>query len=192
MKNSFSNLIENIRKSVEETCGYVPKVIHNFNDLSISISVKTGRNISPTTLRRIWGYQESDKHIQPSLYTLDTLSCYAGYKTWDEFCKCTTAPSTNSSRFINNDSLYTSEIPVDSIIRLTWNPNRQVFAQYLGSNTFKIIESINSKLQAGWMFKCSVFIKNMSLCISILQEDDSEPQMYCCGIKGGIDYLLQS
>ena len=60
MKNSFSNLIENIRKSVEETCGYVPKVIHNFNDLSISISVKTGRNISPTTLRRIWGYQESD------------------------------------------------------------------------------------------------------------------------------------
>ena len=35
----------------------------------------------------------------------------------------------------------------------------------MGSNTFKIIESINSKLQVGWMFKCSVFIKNMSLYI---------------------------
>ncbi len=55
----------------------------DFEDLSFRIQEQTGRAISATTLKRIWGrvaYQSS-----PSRHSLDTLALFLGYPSWRAF-----------------------------------------------------------------------------------------------------------
>jgi len=55
--------------------------------LSATISHKTGKQISDTTLKRIFGFTFSK--FSPSEYTLNILAEYCGYYGWDAFCKQT-------------------------------------------------------------------------------------------------------
>lgn len=70
-------LNEALRKAVEMVYGHEPHVFYDFHALSSSIGSATGKRVSSTTLRRFWGYQEIDKNISPSRYTLDALAIYA-------------------------------------------------------------------------------------------------------------------
>ncbi|WP_143065177.1 hypothetical protein [Mucilaginibacter gossypiicola] len=51
------------------------------NDLILE---KTGREISPSALNMTFGTMPSK--FKPSYYTLNTLSIYCGYASWDDFC----------------------------------------------------------------------------------------------------------
>lgn len=53
--------------------------------LSATISKKTGKQISDTTLKRIFGFTLCK--FSPSQYTLNILAEYCGYDGWDVFCK---------------------------------------------------------------------------------------------------------
>ncbi|HMG08820.1 MAG TPA: hypothetical protein VK609_09935 [Mucilaginibacter sp.] len=53
--------------------------------LSAQISVKTNHTVSETTLKRIYGFALSK--FKPSLFTIDVLSNYCGYKGWEDFCE---------------------------------------------------------------------------------------------------------
>lgn len=49
--------------------------------LSDQLRKKTGRKISETTLKRLFGFAQYN--FQPSRYTLDTLALYCGFETWN-------------------------------------------------------------------------------------------------------------
>lgn len=53
--------------------------------LSAQISDKTSHTVSETTLKRIYGFAMSK--FKPSLFTIDVLSNYCGYKGWEDFCE---------------------------------------------------------------------------------------------------------
>jgi len=53
--------------------------------LSATISINTGKQISDTTLKRIFGFTLSK--FSPSQYTLNIMAEYCGYDSWDIFCK---------------------------------------------------------------------------------------------------------
>jgi hypothetical protein len=53
--------------------------------LSISILQKTGRRISVTTLKRLFGIVQCP--YKPSKYTLDSLAVYLDYRDWEELYK---------------------------------------------------------------------------------------------------------
>lgn len=73
-----------LRKKVEEKLGFKPTVRRHFDQLADAVFEVTKEQISSTTLRRIWGYQETDRPTAVRRYTLDLLSRYAGYKDYDD------------------------------------------------------------------------------------------------------------
>ena len=54
-----------------------------FEELSFLIHERTGRAISATTLKRIWG--RITYRSKPSRYSLDTLALFLAYSSWDDF-----------------------------------------------------------------------------------------------------------
>ena len=151
----------------------------------------TGKYISPTTLRRFWGYQEKEKQIKPSIFTLDLLSAYAGFHSWIFFYNNFSDSSINNSHLIFNKFFHSSSLSIGDIVWLSWNPNRKVKVRYLGNNKFIIEESINSKLEVGYTFECSTFIKQRPLLITNLSKNNSVPVIYNCGAIDGIDYYIE-
>ena len=55
----------------------------DFQELGERIFVSTRKQISVTTLKRLWGRAESS--TQPSVATLDILAEFAGYESWRHF-----------------------------------------------------------------------------------------------------------
>lgn len=55
----------------------------DFNELCEKIHAKTGVNLSPTTLKRVWGRVQYNS--VPSTTTLDTLVHFIGFENWRDF-----------------------------------------------------------------------------------------------------------
>ena len=74
------------RRRIEEKIGWGSSTdwsTQDFEELSEQIHEATGRSISATTLKRIWGRV---KYVSsPSLHTLDTLAQFLGARSWRTF-----------------------------------------------------------------------------------------------------------
>ena len=71
-------------KEVESAVGHKVSTPTDFNHLSDCIFEKTKETLSPTTLKRIWGYIDGYESVRYN--TLSVLARYIDYKDWDDFC----------------------------------------------------------------------------------------------------------
>lgn len=180
--------LERLKESVEKVVGRTISTPRDFNILSIHIYNLTKEHLSSTTLKRLWGYQLDQKDSSPRILTLDTLARAAGYKDYASFQTQALEDTGCESYFINNKHLYTSNLCMDDKIRLTWKPNRCVTIQYKGRDMFKVVDSVNSKLDVGDMFQCAMFIHGEPLILSHLIREGAPTMDYVCGRTDGITF----
>jgi tetratricopeptide (TPR) repeat protein len=76
-------MIEKLKETVELKFGRKIGYQKDCKDLSSCIFNKTNQVVSPSTLRRLFGFLSTNSN--PSNATLDILSLYCGYKDWEEF-----------------------------------------------------------------------------------------------------------
>lgn len=76
-----------LRESVEGVVERKMKTPKDFEFLSECIFEKFHERISPTTLKRLWGYLSET--TTPRKSTLDILSMFVGYDNWKEFTEFT-------------------------------------------------------------------------------------------------------
>lgn len=76
---------EQLKSSVLRTAGIKSIVTSECYSLSLKVTTATGKRISETTLKRIYGFTSSS--YKPSSYTLNTLSEYIGFTDWFSFCE---------------------------------------------------------------------------------------------------------
>ena len=84
-QNNQEQALARLRELIEEVIGRKMKTPKDFEFLSECIFEKFHEKISPTTLKRIWGYLSES--TTPRTSTLDILSKFVGYDNWKEFCK---------------------------------------------------------------------------------------------------------
>jgi len=137
---------------IEEKAGGVLKSPAGFDELATKILKETHKNVSVSTLKRIFGYVKADNNYQTAV--LDTLAVYAGFPNFDVFCKT----HDGNSGVVNSKTLRTSDLNIGDKLRLSWFPDRIVTLEYLGEQNFIIEKSVNSKLKDGVTFKCNMFI----------------------------------
>ena len=77
--------LDRLRESIEAQVDRKMRTPKDFDFLSEQIFEKEHQTVSPTTLKRMWGYL-SEK-ATPRLSTLNILSQFIGYDNWDAFCK---------------------------------------------------------------------------------------------------------
>ncbi len=78
------NAIEKLCKTVEKALDRELRTPKDFSFLADSIFEKMHETVSPTTLKRMWGYLSEP--VTPRLSTLDILSQFVGYSSWNDFC----------------------------------------------------------------------------------------------------------
>jgi hypothetical protein len=83
-----NKLIKRCAGLIEKKCGrrHIDKWTgQHFTDLSEKIAEKTGKHISDSTLKRIFGKKKTAQDYTPQVYTKDALANFIGYTNWDEF-----------------------------------------------------------------------------------------------------------
>ncbi|MGB3798626.1 MAG: hypothetical protein WA952_02360 [Lewinella sp.] len=104
---SEAALLGKCREKIEDRLGWGPAdrwTNADFESLSETIAEATAVNLSPTTLKRVWGrvaYSSS-----PSTTTLDALAVFAGYENYRSFRSAVYRPGTDEAveKSANNGS----------------------------------------------------------------------------------------
>ena len=192
MKNTDEFLTEKLKEYVENVAGFRLCTPKDFKNLAQSVFNETGSMLSPTTLKRLWGYLQEKEQQTPRMTTLDILSKYIGYMDFATFCKFRQIDGESESDFLVNNCLQTKSLLKGDRVKLMWQPDRCVAVQYIGLCMFKVIESRNSKLSADDIFICERIIENQPLILSNLIHENGDPINYICGKKGGVKFQLMA
>lgn len=72
--------IEELKSLVEQEYGKILATTTDFEEFSFFLEKHTGGKVSPSTLKRLYGYV-SDNH-KPRMVTLDILAQYIGHKNY--------------------------------------------------------------------------------------------------------------
>lgn len=178
--------IKRLTKQIENIVSRKISSPRDFHFLSLQIEGFTGERISTSTLKRIWGYTQSCCGF--SVHSLDLLSRMAGYTCWDMFCGDN--GEIHSSQFCINPKVFSKTLEIGEKMKLTWMPDRIIHIEYKGNGTFAVLQSQNSKLQAGDIFQCEQFMENEPLIMTHLTRKGFPPCDYICGKHGGIHWTF--
>jgi len=174
-----------LRKEIENFVERKMRTPADFEFLSMRIQDKEKEYMSPTTLKRLWGYIKGGDNTRAS--TLVILSRFVGYKDWDAFLMHLSERADLQSAPILARSMKSSQLSKGDKIAVDWFPNRYCVFLYLGDNNFRVVESRNSKLQADDSFSCSLFLEGYPLYLTNMVQRGEFVGNYIVGIKKGIN-----
>ena len=89
--------LQQLRYAIEQRTGRSHTTPKDFDILAAEIQEQTSERVSASTLKRIWGYVESDN--TPRFSTLNLLSRFVGHSDWQEFCN---SLNTGTDTFTND------------------------------------------------------------------------------------------
>lgn len=180
--NKTSPEIMELRKCVEDNLMRKMKTPADFIFLSGAIWNRTHETLSPSTLKRLWGYVDGADITRNS--TLNILSKFLGFNDWDGFLEYISNDS--GSVIIESEFVKAEDMSVDDCIMVSWKPNRRCTFRYLGDNRFIVEKSENSKLKVGNTFSCGIFIIGEPLYLNDLVQGDNAPVAFVVGNKDGL------
>lgn len=120
--------IDALREAIETTVGKRIQTPKDFDFLSQLIEERCGEHMSVSTLKRVWGYVDSNS--MPRRSTLNILAQLIGKKDWDDFCAsennsgadCTqkAKPKTNQKRKLSKRILIFAAIVLAGFITIIY------------------------------------------------------------------------
>lgn len=177
-----------LRYEIEQSVNRQIRTPSDFEFLVGVIWERMHVTISPTTLKRLWGYIEGADMTRRS--TLNILSQFLGYEHWDAFLVKLHDSAPDASDFIVSQSVKTSELHEGNTVTVSWKPDRKCTFLFLGGIKFRVVSALNSKLQVGNTFECSFFIHHEPLYIDNLIQEDNPPTPFVLGTKGGLEEIM--
>lgn len=174
---------------IEKRVGRTIRTPRDFDYLSIRIFDYTKMQVSPSTLKRLWGYVESGGS-KPRMSTLNILAQFVGYTDWDSFVLESSAGGVAESDFVLNDHVYVNSLNTGCLVELKWHPDRVVTVRFEGHDMFTVVVSENSKLSVGDTFHIGQIIEGEPLYLQCLVHEGGQPVNYVCGKVGGVKYRL--
>lgn len=82
--NKTSSRILQLRDAIEKKTRRYPATPKDFDCLAADIYEQLHESVSASTLKRVWGYVDSDS--TPRITTLNVLAKFIGYSNWHDFC----------------------------------------------------------------------------------------------------------
>ena len=183
--------LANLREDIRKRAGFQYKTLSpsDFDFLESDIKRKLSHvAINAKTLKRLFGYDKTDTSSDIRLYTLDVLSQYVGYESWDDYLVHLALEAGAGSGDFNDEHIGADSLGVGDTLQIAWLPDRKSTLKYLGNQLFEITETKNSKWQVGDRFQCRDFIAGKPLYIDNLTDKSGtlKAAMFVVGKKGGI------
>ena len=76
---------ELLKREVERVMGHELREARDFEELSGLLLKGTRERLSPTTLKRLWGYLPHEE-VQTRRHTLDVPARLVGFHDYEDFC----------------------------------------------------------------------------------------------------------
>ena len=157
---------------------------YDFEFLAGVIWERLHENISPTTLKRLWGYIDGADTTRRS--TLCLLSRFLGFTDWEAYMASLTNRTDVESDAFAGEGLSIDDLMPDDLVEVTWLPNRRCVFRYLGNARFLVTEAENAKLHVGDRFETACFILGKPMFLDHLTRNNEPPTAYVAGSKNGL------
>ena len=176
---------EELKREVERVMGRELREARDFEVLSKSLLKCTRERLSPTTLKRLWGYLKNEE-VQTRRHTLDVLARFSGYRSYEDFSAREGNKDDVQSGICIEDRITTEAMRIGQRLVITWLPDRRIVVRHLGYSRFEIVESENSKLCVGDTFRCHLMIQHEPLYLDELIHQGMPPTAYVAGQRDGV------
>lgn len=137
-----------LRASIEEAVCRRIETPKDFRFLTEQIYGQTREVISPTTLKRLWGYLSEE--VIPHRSTLSILAHFAGYASWDDFCEQLSRMAGElNEQPLMVEAVVGSEMGRGERLDVRWLPDSHLSLVCRGNGRFEVMESHHSLLARG-------------------------------------------
>ena len=174
--------IAELKHRIETNLKRKMKTPTDFIFLSGAVFERTRETMSPTTLKRLWGYLDGADQTRNS--TLEILSQFLGFSSWDQFVE--EIGKDNGSDKVLSPHIDVKELNVGDKVKVSWRPDRRCTFRYLGDQQFEVEAAENSKLKVGNTFYCSLFILGEPLYLAQLVQGKNPPVDFVVGNRDGL------
>ena len=185
--------LDNLRDDIRKRAGFQDKALSpsDFDFLEEDIKKELSKTfINAKTLKRFFGYDRTEESSFIRLYTLDVLSQYVGYESWNAYLGHLQLLESSGSGDFKGEEINADDLSIGDALQIAWQPNRKSTLKYLGNQKFEITETENSKWQVGDTFFCKHFISGKPLYVDNLTDKNGvlKSAMYVVGEKSGISF----
>ena len=174
-----------LKQEVERILGRQLTEARDFEQLSHLLLLHTRERLSPTTLKRFWGYLKNEK-VQIRPHTLDVLARFVGYKNYEDFCAKAERSDEVQSGIKSEEKITTENMRRGQRLVITWRPDRRIVIRHLGNSQFEVIEAVNTKLSVGDTFRCHLMIQHEPLYLDEVVHQGLSAMVYVAGQKDGV------
>jgi hypothetical protein len=157
---------------------------YDFEFLAGVVWERLHENISPTTLKRLWGYIDGADTTRHT--TLCLLARFLGYKDWEAYLAALANRTDVESEAFEGEGLHIDDLQTGDCVEVTWLPNRRCVFRYEGDAHFLVTEAKNSKLHIGDRFDTACFLIGKPMYIDHLVRGSEPPTAYVAGSKNGL------
>ena len=176
---------EKLKKEVERVVGHELREARDFEELGLLLLKGTRERLSPTTLKRFWGYLKNES-VQTRPHTLDVLARFVGYKTYDDFCENACDLAEPQSGITATERVSANELRWGQKLVIRWLPDRRIVVKHQGDGHFVVLEAEHTKLNVGDTFVCHLMLQNEPLYLDQLAHDGLPPTTYVAGQRNGV------
>ena len=174
-----------LKQEVERTFGRQLTEAGDFEQLSHLILSHTRESLSPTTLKRLWGYLKNEE-VETRRHTLDVLARFVGFHSYEDFGNHADQLDEVQSGIKTEERINTEELKSGQRLVITWRPDRRIVVKHLGYSRFEIIEAENTKLCVGDTFRCHLMIQHEPLYLDEVTHQGMPPMVYVAGQRDGV------
>lgn len=174
-----------LKQEVERIFGRQLTEARDFEQLSHLLLSHTRERLSPTTLKRLWGYLKNEE-VETRPHTLDVLARFVGYKNYEDFCANAERLDEVQSGVKAEEKIATEGLRRGQRLVITWRPDRRIMVRHLGNSQFEIVEAKNTKLSVGDTFRCHLMILHEPLYLDEVVQQGQSARVYVAGQKDGV------
>ncbi|MCR4966004.1 MAG: hypothetical protein K6A41_10160 [Bacteroidales bacterium] len=180
--------LELLKKALCEAVNRPMNCASDFVFLQAFIFERTHENLGLNTLKRLWSY--GNAFASPRTYTLDILAQTIGYRNFEELKLHYGDEGSESSDRVLSKHVQSKDLRPGDRVTICWLPGRRCVVEYLGNETFRILESENTKLKPGNTFQTAFFVVGSPMLLSNLVQEGSSASLYEIGRNGGITQIM--
>ncbi len=178
-----------LRSDIEQQVGQHLQSPADFQLLIQQIWEKQHAVLSLSTIKRLWGYVESNG--APRFSTLNTLAQFLGFADWNAYLVSLEQRGGIESAIFTGEGIQTADLQAGDRIAVAWEPNRQCKFRYLGDNQFVVEESKNAKLQRGTTFSAARFMISQPMYLDNIFLVDGTRTSYVAGKLNGLTSVIK-
>ncbi len=189
MITKYAPEIATLRVDIEHEVKRKIRTPYDFEFLAGVIWERLHENLSPTTLKRLWGYIDGADTTRRT--TLCLLAQFLGFADWETYLASLATRTDIESAAFEGEGIHIDNLQKGDMVEVTWLPNRRCVFRYEGEAHFFVEEAENAKLHVGDTFDTACFLIGQPMYLDNIQRNvaltTQDGFSYVAGSKHGLN-----